>query len=68
MNTRAGGRFSDERQARDNHQQNDKFLHSNVFDGNGDKFDQTDCLWNTQTGFQVTAKEGKRRLERKRQE
>jgi hypothetical protein len=44
MDTRAGGRFSDERQPRDNHQQNDKFLHNNVFDGNVDKFDQTDCV------------------------
>jgi len=40
MDTRAGGRFSDERQPSDNHQQNDKFLHSNVLDGNVDKFDQ----------------------------
>ena len=35
MDTRAGGRFSDERQSRDNHQQNDKLLHSNILDGNG---------------------------------
>jgi hypothetical protein len=51
MDTRAGGRFSDERQPRDNHQQNNKFLHSNVFDGNVDKFDQTDCVLEHTTGF-----------------
>jgi hypothetical protein len=35
MNTGAGGRFSDERQSRDNHQQNNKLLHSKILDGNG---------------------------------
>jgi hypothetical protein len=65
MNTGAGGRFSDERQSRDNHQQNDKLLHSSILDGNRPEFDQTDCVWNTRTGFQVTAKEETRRLERR---
>jgi hypothetical protein len=56
MDTCAGGRFSDERQPRDNHQQDNKFLHSNVFDGDVDKFDQTDCLRNTRTGFRLLQK------------
>jgi hypothetical protein len=44
MDTGAGGRFSDERQSRDNHQQNDKLLHSNNIGRKWVEFDQIDSI------------------------
>jgi hypothetical protein len=43
VNTGAGGRFSDERQSRDNHQQNNKLLHNKIFRRERIEFDQIDC-------------------------